>query len=262
MKLAVRAALLLAVLQVVLGCRKAEPTNPSAPPDDKGTNPGTQRMPELSVTSEALCKEYELDRKAAEAKYKDKWIEVEGPLATPPGFIFLSLKGFEPENDNKALGYGVLCDFSRYEPKLVDLTMGQTVKVRGNCFGDGGGARKLVTLKNCVLSEVGADPAIAVTSTELSRGYAADRKAADAKYRRKWLKVEGVVIETRPDDKAVVLRGSDEKTREPVPVVASCKGMDEDAVGRVKVGDSITIKGECYGQFGQEVRIYSARLME
>jgi hypothetical protein len=102
---------------------------------------------------------------------------------------------------------------------------------------------------------------VAVSAAQLTRDYAGDEKAADAKYREKCLVVEGTVRE-RKEGKAleVVLEGFDEKSLFPLRVVADATGRKREFAG-LKKGDRVKVRGECGGNFLGEVRVAGARLV-
>ena len=67
-------------LVVVAGCAKK---NPTANPDKgsaKVAEQGPAKDPEVKTTAEGMAKEVIADEKAAETKYKDKVVEVEGKV--------------------------------------------------------------------------------------------------------------------------------------------------------------------------------------
>jgi hypothetical protein len=211
--------------------------------------------PVVTLTAEQLAREYETDRAAADGKYKDRCLVLEGPVEDfdlfPSGRVLARVAGRDSS---------IRCEFvPQATARLIDLTRGQSLKFQGRCAGAAG---NLVDLTECQLLEVGPDPAVAVSAVRLTRDYAGDEKAADAKYREKCLVVEGTVRERRECDKAalVVLEGFDEKALFPLRVVAKAAERKEEFAG-LKKGDRVKVRGECGGNFLGEVRVAGARLV-
>ncbi len=222
-----------------------------------GKTKETSAEPAFTLTSEQLAREYHTDRAAAEGKYKDRWLIVEGTLED---FDLFSSGGVLARVGKSAGGPGIRCEFvPKATARLTDLTKGQKLKCKGRCVGGGG---DFVDLVECELLEVGPDPAIAVSAVRLTRDYAGDDKAADGRYREKVLVVEGTVFGRKDAEQSVevVLEGFDEKALFPVRVVANAAGRKEEFAG-LKKGDKVKIKGECGGSFLGEVRVRGARLV-
>jgi hypothetical protein len=235
-----------------------------------GKGPGAEGPPTataaIATTSEQLARDYETDRAAADGKYKDRWLVVEGPLedATlfPAGRVLAHVAGLAADPKTKAPGLGVRCEFvPAAGARVADLTKGQTLKCKGRCAG----ARHVgfVDLTECELLEVGPDPTLAVSAVRLTEEYARDEKAADARYRGKYLLVEGAVRELREMDDvfAVLLEGFDEKGAFPLRVAVVCPAERQEEFAHLKKGTEVKIKGECRGNFLGEVIVGSARLV-
>src|SRR5262245_34163805 len=193
-----RLVLGLALLGSVLlaaGCGK----DPPAPTNKDGSGDAgkdkTADKVDFTLTSEQLAKDYETDGAAANKKYTGKWVEVEGAmkfvLVLPSGDVNITLVGFNPD-PNKFGGHTVRgIPPAEEREKLKGLVPGQKVKLKGKVDRANAGFIELVP---CALVAIGPDPAIPVTADQLTEAYAADTKAADAKYKGKWVFVEGVVL--------------------------------------------------------------------
>jgi hypothetical protein len=251
--LAAFAAALLAV-----GCGGGTSSSSGSGPkaDDKKDDKPAPRNADFKTTSEELCKEFTTDKEAAGKKYKDKILEVEGVvdmvMASPPTIM---IKGFVPEG--KALGYSTrFAPSAQDQAKALNLTKGQKLKIKGKFGGEVAGI--FVDVNDVELVEVGADPAVPVTAVQLTKDYAADAKAADQKYKDKWLVVEGTYFGNDKDKIGVaylILEGFDEKAAKPWRVHAAYGAGDKDAFAPFKKGDKIKIKGECGGAFDQDVSL-------
>jgi tRNA_anti-like len=114
----------------------------------------------------------------------------------------------------------------------------------------------------CAIVSIGPDPAIPVTADQLTEAYAADTKAADAKYKGKWVFVEGVVLELRPDEASVILAGAGKKDGNSLRVSASYPDNRKKDFAALKKGDKAKIKGECGGEFLGSITLTSAGLVK
>jgi hypothetical protein len=246
------------------GCtRDPAPAGIASAGGEKTEVPSTE--PAFTLTSDQLARDYEVDRAAADGKYKGRWLVVEGSLEDfdlfSSGRVLARLTG-SGGDARKLSAPGIRCEFvPKATARLTDLTKGQKLMCKGKCAGAAGG--NFVDLAECELLEIGPDPAIAVSAVRLTRDYAGDEKAADGRYREKVLVVEGTVYERKEGDKTVevVLEGFDEKALFPVRVVADAAGRREEFAGLSK-GDRVKIKGECGGNFLGEVRVRGARLVK
>ena len=220
---------------------------------------------DFSLTSEQIAKEFETDKDAALKKYKDKWVEVEGPMesvlvlfsgdvnirlvgfqANPNKFDFHSVRGIPPEAERE---------------KLKGLTRGQKVKLKGKVERDLGG---FIDLVPCEILSIGPDPAVAVTADQLTEAYAKDAKDADAKYKDKWLLVEGVVSELQAGKSgadSVILEGTGKKDGKPLRISAAYPADRKNDFAALKKGDKVKVKGECGGEFLGTISLsYSTRV--
>ena len=138
--------------------------------------------------------------------------------------------------------------------------IGQRVKIIGKFETET--FNTFVDLTECRLDEVGPDPAIEVTAVDLARTYAAGEKAADAKYKAKWLRVEGKVAEVNQNDfVTVLLEGVDDNDKRVRVKVSFSPEYKE--VG-LKRGDIVKMKGECVGLSidGETVGMNNGRLVQ
>jgi hypothetical protein len=210
---------------------------------------------DFTLTSEQLAKDYETGRDAAEGKYKGKWVEVEGPtesvLVFPSGDVNIRLVGFQADpkkfGGHSVRGVPPAADAA----KLKGLTPGQKVKLKGKVDRETAGS--FIDLVPCEIVSVGPDPAIPVTADRLTADYARDEKAADARYRDRWLVVEGVVSELKEAKSgadSVILEGAGMKDGKPLRIVAAYPADRKPDFAALKKGDRVKIKGECGGCFG------------
>jgi hypothetical protein len=258
---AVRTLALLAPVALAAGCHKAADPEPEASSE-----------PEFSVTAEALAREYETDSAAADRKYKGKWMLVEGPMEdvelSPSGYVTVTLKGFALEANKDRPGHIVRGDFLPTETgRLADLTPGQQIQFKGKCDGAFKGEEAhdspFVEFLGCQLVVVGPDPSLPVTAAQLTGEYVRNEKAADAKYKDKYLVIEGTVVELQEKDGllAILLEGHDEKSPAPIRVAAGYSEHRRDQFAALKKGSKVNIKGACAGRLLGVVFIRSATLV-
>jgi hypothetical protein len=163
-----------------------------------------------------------------------------GFQANPKKFDFHSVRGVPPEGQRET---------------LKGLTKGQKVKLKGKVERDLSG---FIDLVPCEVVSVGPDPAIKVTTDELTEAYAKDAKAADEKYKDKWLLVEGTVSELKPGTSgadSVILEGSGKKDGKPIRIAAAYPADRKGDFTALKKGDKVKFKGECGGEFGGTISL-------
>jgi hypothetical protein len=250
------------------GCRKepvASSTSPplaiggeagSPAPSGKSPGPATagkgggrlDTSAALAVTADQLAKDFQSDEKAAEGKYRDRWLVVDGVYKEAyernAGGTPTRLAYFADYNDPSTRHTSLVgCEVGAAAyPAFDGLTPGQRIKVKARCTR---GGYSSVLLSDGELLEAGKDSALAVSAAQLAKEVAADGKAAAARYNDKWLLVEGTVWQANPKDRpAITLEGADEKAAKPVRVVGLFGGDREADPGKVKKGDRVRLKGK------------------
>src|SRR5262245_47451187 len=135
------ALLLVALLAGTAGCPSRNPRGAGTATDG---GPQGSPPPDFTVKAVDLCKEYHADPAAADAKYKGKWLLVEGPVGAngvkPGGFgIGLAVEVGEYRPDPEKAGRSARADMARdWEAKARALSDKQNVKIKGKCQGDYG----------------------------------------------------------------------------------------------------------------------------
>jgi hypothetical protein len=256
---------LLASVLLAGGCSQGPTAPEKTPTSGKAAEEQTPGKVDFTLTSEQLARDYETDRAAADEKYKGKWVEVDGPmesvLVLASGDVNIRLAGFQAD-PNKLLGHSV-----RGVPPAADaetlkgLTRGQKVKLKGKVYRETAGS--YIDLAPVAIVSVGPDPAIPVTADRLSEDYAKDEKAADARYKDKWLLVEGVVHELKEAKSGadgVVLEGAGMKDGKPLRIAAAYPADRKPDFATLKKGDKVKVKGECGGCFGTVFLSYAVRV--
>lgn len=233
------------LLCCALGCGKDKPTNqepqkPAEPQNAAATpaKPETVDAPKkekeadgpFKLTAHELEAELKKDRKATNAKYKDKVIELSGTIRStaPNEYAPVSTIDFAPA---ERLGTGVLCS-TKSVIAPGTLAIGQTIRVRGT-WSDLG-----PVLIDCAVIEQGPDTAIRTTAEQVAKDTTADPIKAAEKYERRTLVLTGEVATIKntevPGVKFLELKG-DGKT------VVECRfGLSSESgkiPDRYKVGD-------------------------
>jgi hypothetical protein len=225
-----------------------------------------ERMTEgktIAVSDVQFAREFEDDEKAAIRKYRNQILEVDGVvLSTAP--TELLLKG----SFDSAAGKGkrIFCRMAgASQAKASKLSVGQSVKVKGRCEQSAGNGP--VPLSWCEVVDAGHDPALTVSAAALTQAYAKDADAADAQYKNKELFVEGDFVAVHEDKSGfaphplIVLAGADERGAMTLHVEGSFPNSDHQALAGLKVGQKVTLKGECRGRVGNAVVLAYVRVI-
>jgi hypothetical protein len=149
--------------------------------------------------------------------------------------------------------------------KVEALTPGQKVKVKGRCKGQGDG----FIVQSAIVTEVGPDPAVPVSATQLTQDYAKGAAAADKKFKGKTLIVEGVIADLgkTPDSglgsqPIIFLLGFDEKSLKAARVEAVLRDTDPKPVAGLAKGQKVKVKGECVGKMGDNVALRFVKVVK
>ena len=243
-------------LVMAAGCAKTDTAKPGTGSGVTGAkDDGPATNPEIKTTAEAMAKEVIADEKAAEAKYKDKVVEVEGKVQyankTLGNDRMISLAGAKKmPTDVVALNISCIPAVANLD-KAWELGRGQKVKVVGKVVGISAGFLG-VTLDRCSIAEVDKNPTAKITAEALTGEFAKDPDAAkkkftESEYVMKELIVEGNVAgtETSKDGNfhSINLAGKDGYT-------VSCT-VKKDVMDGVKKGDKVTMKGDL-GSFDKD----------
>jgi hypothetical protein len=210
--------------------KKAEPKAPPRP--DKA---------EFKFSSVDFGKEFIADAKTAKAKYKDKWIELSGPV-TGVGHRsgdrpFVDLKGpFDPKrgDDFKSIS----CFIAEKEP-WKKYSPQQPVKIFGK-FNDFG--TNDMYLVEGVVVEAGADPSLVLSAEQLAKECTADFDGTVAKYKDKYIILSGEIIGKESNDAGAptLQLKADGKTK----VFASLTAFDKELVADWKAGQKVSVVGQ------------------
>jgi hypothetical protein len=191
--------------------------------------------PAFRVTSKQLGEEYKKDKKAAEAKYKGKVIEVTG-LVTGIGQSINKEPCLTLEGAEKGV-LDVMCFTAEKEP-WAKAAPGQTVKLKGTCAEFSFMAR----LTGCAVLEVTGPAPPSLRAEELAKEYAAGADKASMKYNDKYLLLSGEVAGVKfNEDKAASVTL---KTSGKPKVVCHFTEFEKDETAGLKPGQKIKVLGQ------------------
>ena len=221
---------------------------PAVPKDDVSG-------PAVNVTGEDISTAYKAGPKAADAKYKDKVVLIEGTLEAFDLFgdvTYVRLRG-----DGNAGQGGIVPRVTVAASELnkfLTASRGQIVKVRGRCIGLSGPFVDIVGGKH---EGNGPDTSVNATVATYLADYSRDEAAADAKYKDKALTLTNARVESKTADALYLVASTKSKTnlRLKVAIPADLRKLSEN----LKVGDAVkTVKGEGAGKFENEVYLNGA----
>ncbi len=215
--------------------------------------------PPVEAKAEELAKAYKADRAAADAKYKDKTVVVEGKLGDlmfmPGGDVYAHLDGAPPE-PGRGLGTIVRCAVAKTDvTKALNVSRGQPVKLKGKCAGY---SAPFIDLTDATVEWTGPDPAVRVTASALLAEHARDSVATDQKYNEKPLTLTDAVVESKDGEVAVLVVGTSKKgTGSKIKVTLPFDARKQ--IANLKPGDRIkTVKGEYAGSSGNTLYVNRA----
>ena len=215
----VGSVVLVATFAMLLGCGKKPDDNAQQPQPNPAPNPAPvvpkppdppAKAPslgpsEFKMTAEDFEKEFSADKKAAEAKYVGKVVELSGSVdyiarygATQGQVGLRSISGGAP-----------FCTFVIDDAKLVEkVGKGQKVRLRGRFQSD----RFQKYFLPAEVVDFGTPTVVPLTAEQLVKEYSAAPDALEEKYRGKTLLVTGEVSAVTigmPDPQFVELKGGE-----------------------------------------------------
>jgi predicted Zn finger-like uncharacterized protein len=229
--------------------------------DQKGTT--DPDGPAESVTAEALAKAYGGNRGAADAKYANKAVFVEGEIVTlvPEGAsgLYVHLKGTPVAGKGTKVSKGgltVRCAVLQEDVnQVLNHTPGQTLRLKGKVSGLGGA---FVDVYDCQFDSHGPDPAVTTTAGGLVAEYTKNESAADARFKGKTVVVtDALVGELVEDERAIILTPAVKKGM-PTKIKVTFGEEWEDWFKKYKRGDKIRVRGTCVGLQDDMIQIDKA----
>jgi tRNA_anti-like len=240
------------VVVIVCGCaKKDEPSKLSSSTQGPVGGAPSNSQPEKSKPTPPLAKadfvltahdydtDWKKDAKAAEKKYEGKMIELKGELNSiglnDEGIAWVSLRTGNKIANTEVEGT-VSCQLLEKNP-WAKLGRGQTVTLRGRLNSGWGFA-----LVESTLLELGPNPAIILSASDLAKEYGADKGKTLEKYEKKSLIVDGEIaskdeksrsITLKADGKLQILCGGGFTNSKPAEIF-----------GPLKVGQRVKILGQ------------------
>jgi len=190
-----------------------------------------KKAPDFSLSAEELEAEYQMDKQAAEKKYKGKIIELSG--------VVERLYGDEPAFIGLHAGkrrLGLPCVMTDKEP-WARVARGQTVKLRGSWATQG----DLPALYDCMIVDAGPNSAVLLSAAKLAEEYAADPKSVANRYNDKAVILSGEVVENKNDESGRIVRL---KGTEKVSIELRYGPVFEKRGTNIMAGEVIKVYGE------------------
>jgi len=243
-------------LIVATGCPKKDSSNPDGRPKPPPANIEGAQKPEIKTTAEGLAKEAIADPKAAETKYKDKVVELEGKIDFANKIIgngkAFHLAGAK-KNPKDVVSVGIICfPTDAEQEKIWWLGKGQKVKVIGHVTG----INTLgVYLDRCTVQELEKSPTVQISAEDLTAEFAKDEAAGKKKYLTeegdpKEIIIDGTVTDLEQSKDGLYtakLAGKDGLT-------VNCT-INKETYESLKKGDKVTIKGDLSGFYKNEKHV-------
>lgn len=215
-----------------------------------GTGGADLSGPAVEVKAVDLAKAYKADKAAADAKYKDKVLVVEGKmteLVVVLDRVVPHLEGLTAPPGQLAGEAQVRCPLRKDAiPAAWNLSRGQTVKVRGKGAGSQTFAGILfVDLLDCKIEGQGPDPSAQVQAAGFIDEFAADGKKTDEKYKDKPITLTNAVVESK-QEAALILVGTPGKKAagQKLKIKATWPFDSRSQLKDLKPGDRVKVKGE------------------
>jgi|GEM_PF-3297000 len=241
---------------------------PNKPPADGVKEEVPPPGPLTEVTAEELAQAFKDNERAANTKYKDQWLLVEGKVldvtSGPPDPLtkadtaMVKLVGVKlPRNRGDLAVWGYL----RVDASGTGwrLTRGQMVKLKGKCTG-GGLLQTYIGLKHCRIESFGPDPTLTATAAGIIVEFNQNAGDANTKYRDKEVTITNALLESVSGDLAIFTAPS--KKGATIKLQVRFTGTPVKTLSELIPGKSrITFKARCGGLFGDKIANYDAYLV-
>jgi len=228
-------------------------------PDEEEVKRGTA----ITIGAERLATEFGTNPAKADATYNGKIVEVIGRVVSVdweyPHFVVKFASGgtvlsFRCERGNNTLN------------PPTDFSIGEAVTVRGRCTGVGQTLKNTVFFSRGIVSRgspaeaaVELPPAVVTAATKLLADYGVSRTEADSVYRGRYLEITATIhrISQNPTGRYELLLNA------ATPAIG-CTFPHTDAgrVQKLKVGDTVTLRGTCVGSGKHAVELQYCTLVE
>lgn len=196
----------------------------------------------LEVTDEQLVQAFQADARAADAKYKNRVLIVNGTIvSTVPlnKVVSVTMTGFVTGTVKKELA-----------ERLEGASRGQAVRLKGTCVGLVG---TVVLLADCEVLDVAPGTVLSVRAADLIAEVGKDPEAAEEKYSGKTVRVRSARV-VDVDEGQISLTGADVKGAK-VRLRVSYQKAEQDQFAALKIGDTVNVQGECTSCTRNEITI-------
>lgn len=189
----------------------------------------------VSLTAEAFGGEFRKNVDAAARKFESVFVELTGTVSN------VGSRGQEPfvTLDAGPESLSILCLLAQEKEPWAKISKGQKIKVRGQ-WPD---FSVQPTLEQCVLVEVGTNPAKELKAEDLAAEFAKNKDAVRKQYADKPLIVTGVIVDAKPRNDlgavSVYLKGASE-----VRVDCGFNAGDRAEAFALKRGKPVRLVGE------------------
>jgi len=219
----------------------------------------------ISISADKLATEYRSDPAKAELAYIDKVMEVTGRVLLVkweyPHFVVVFGSG--------GTELSFRCD--RGNNQLTppnDISPGGTITIRGRCRGIVNRDKNTVYFDYCIASRspkessapvVELPPAAVIDATKLLADFADNRESADRDYRGRYLEIKATVSRISQDPTGryeLLLNAASPAIYCNFPHAAAGQ------IQKLKVGDTVTVRGTCTGLGKHEVELQYCTLVE
>jgi predicted Zn finger-like uncharacterized protein len=242
---------------------KYPPGKPVGPGPGGGNDEEPPPGPLTEVTAEDLAQEYKDNESTADAKYKGKWLLVEGKVKQMDPGGKTDSPGVQLDGV-KAGKFDLLvrCFCPPDEAgKVLNLTRGQAVTVQGKCVGNP--AKTFVRLDHCRVKSFEKDPAIQTSAADLVAEFAKDFEAANEKYKDKEVFVtDAVVVSAGKGGSLARFRGD---AGGAITLQANFASDQNDKLAKLRPGEKVRFKARAGLLFGtapnKYVSFYDAYLV-
>jgi hypothetical protein len=233
----------LAVALAAAGCKKKSDSGSSDGTTSDGTKSGTDGTksggpkgpagaPDFTISPAEFRAEFAKDGKAADQKFRNKTIQLNGVVTIVSKDPFGEKAGIYLKAEGE---WSVFCATADPQP-WTKVAPGATMKVKGKL--PGAISYQNPTLDDVQIIDAGGSKSQSLTAAQLTKEFLADPKGTKDKYDKKPVSLEGEIVETKPVGSDMIVRLKGEQGTV-VIVSISKKGLEN-----AKPGQKIKVYGD------------------
>jgi hypothetical protein len=237
------AMILTFALAATAGCKKKSDSGSSDGTTSDGTKSGTDGTksggpkgltgaPDFTMTPAEFRAEFAKDGKAADQKFRNQTIQLNGVVTIVGKDPFGEKAGIYLKAEGE---WSVFCTTADPQP-WTKVAPGATVKVKGTL--PSAISYQNPTLDGVQIIDAGGSKSQSLTAAQLTKEFLADPNGTKAKYDKKAVSLEGEIIETKPVGSDMIVRLKGEQGTV-VIVSISKKGLEN-----AKAGQKIKVFGD------------------